>query len=66
MAEDKVAREFLNFSVDIPSPILDMDVKAHPTIPSSAVNNVYQILNNYRLRVLLCDDWIEYTNGEVN
>jgi hypothetical protein len=64
MGEDKVAREFLNFSVGIPRTILDMDVEAHPTIPSSAINNVSQILNNYRIRVMLCDEWIKYTSGE--
>jgi hypothetical protein len=58
MSEYNVAKTFWNFGCLIPKPILLKDVEKWTTIPSSAVNDVHQILTQYRLRCMLADEWI--------
>lgn len=65
-SENNVYMQFTNFGAEIPKPVLVEDVKLHPTIPSSSQNNVSQILNYYRMRVALADEWIKNTNGELD
>lgn len=65
-SEDNVYRLFTNFGANIPKPVLVEDVKKHPTIPSSAVNDTAQILNYYRMRVAFAEEWIKDTNGELD
>lgn len=65
MSEDNVAMTFCNFVANIPKPILDADAKLYKRIPSTSVNNLDQILNHYRMRVKVCDDLIENTEGEL-
>jgi hypothetical protein len=55
MSEDNVTHVFSNFIAGIPSPLYMADVEKWQTIPSSAVNNINQILNWYRLRVETID-----------
>lgn len=65
MSELNVATEFYNFTCEIPKPLFNDDVKLWKTIPSSASNNIEQILNFYRMRIAYVDQWIENTNGET-
>lgn len=55
LSEDNVANVFSNFIAGIPSALYMADVEKWQTIPSSAVNNLSQILNWYRLRVATID-----------
>ena len=64
MSEGNLATEFWNFASGIPLPILVDDVVRWKRIPSSLSSCTEQILNQYRLRVLQADQWIEDTEGE--
>ena len=55
LSEDNVANVFSNFIAGIPSALYMADVEKWQTIPSSAVNNLSQIVNWYRLRVETID-----------
>lgn len=59
LSEDNVASVFSNFIAKIPAPLYNADVEKWQTIPSSAVSNLSQIVNWYRLRVAACDKEIE-------
>ena len=59
LSEDNVALAFENFVKDIPTPILNEDVKKWTTIPSSSVNNVSQIRDWYRRRTAFIDKEVE-------
>lgn len=59
MSEDNVDLTFENFVKDIPSPVLDEDVRKWTTIPSSSVNNVSQIRDWYRRRIAVIDKEVE-------
>lgn len=65
MSEANVAKTCWNFACLIPKPILLKDVERWPSIPSSAVNDVHQMLHQYRLRCELADEWIKDTSGEL-
>ena len=65
MSEANVAKTCWNFACLIPKPILLKDVEKWPSIPSSAVNDVHQMLHQYRLRCELADEWIKDTSGEL-
>lgn len=55
MSEAGVMDVFVNFMQAIPTQILDEDVRLYPTIPSTNVHNLAQILNWYRLRCIAVD-----------
>ena len=55
MSEAGVMDVFVNFMQGIPTQILDEDVRLYPTIPSTNVHNLAQILNWYRLRCIAVD-----------
>ena len=57
--ENIVAELFWNFYGGIPKPMLDEDNRKWPGIPNTSVNNVYQILEWYRRRVIEIDKQIE-------
>lgn len=64
MSEYNVAKTFWNFGCLIPKRILLADVEKWTSIPSTSVNDIHQILTQYRLRCMLADEWIKDTNGE--
>ena len=55
MSEAGVYDVFVNFMQAIPTQILDEDVRLYPTIPSTNVHNLAQILNWYRMRCIAVD-----------
>ena len=55
MSEAGVMDVFVNFMAAIPTQLLDEDVRLYPTIPSTNVHNLAQILNWYRLRCIAVD-----------
>ena len=59
MSEAGVMDVFVNFMQAIPTQILDEDVRLYPTIPSTNVHNLAQILNWYRLRCIAVDAEID-------
>ena len=59
MSEDNVALAFSNFINKIPSTVYMEDAKKWPGIPSTAANNLAQILNWYRMRVAVLDKEME-------
>lgn len=59
LSEDNVMLSFLNFAGLIPRPLLDEDSRIWKTIPNTNTNNVYQIINWYRLRCEAIDNEIE-------
>jgi len=59
MSEDNVALAFSNFINKIPSTVYMEDAKKWPGIPSTAANNLAQILNWYRMRVAVIDKEVE-------
>lgn len=59
MSEAGVMDVFVNFMQAIPTQILDEDVRRYPTIPSTNVHNLAQILNWYRLRCIAVDAEID-------
>ena len=58
-SEANVYKVFINFMQGIPTQILDEDVRLYPTIPSTNVHNLAQILNWYRLRCIAVDAEID-------
>jgi hypothetical protein len=58
MSEYNVAKTFWNFGCLIPKPLLLKDVEKWTSIPSTSVNDIHQILTQYRLRCMLADEWI--------
>lgn len=59
MSEHNVAYTFWNFGCLIPKSILLKDVEKWTSIPSTSVNDIHQILTQYRLRCMLADEWIK-------
>lgn len=59
LSEGSVAEAFSSFIATIPSRVYAADVQKWPTIPSSAANNLGQILNWYRMRVAVLDNEVE-------
>lgn len=59
LSEGNVAMAFSNFIARIPAPVYTADAKQWPTIPSTAANNLSQIINWYRLRVAVLDKEVE-------
>ena len=59
LSEDRVVDTFYNFAGSIPKGLLDEEVKLWPTLPSTSVNNVSQIIDHYRRRRAFIDPQIE-------
>jgi hypothetical protein len=59
LSESSIAEAFSNFIAGIPSAVYAADANKWPTIPSTAANNLGQILNWYRMRVALLDKEVE-------
>lgn len=59
LSENNVALAFSNFINKIPSTVYMEDAKKWPGIPSTAANNLAQILNWYRMRVAVLDKEME-------
>ena len=59
LSENNVALAFSNFINKIPSTVYMEDAKKWPGIPSTAANNLAQILNWYRMRVAVLDKEVE-------
>lgn len=59
LSEGSIAEAFSNFIAKIPSSVYAADAQKWPTIPSTAANNLNQILNWYRLRVAVLDKEVE-------
>lgn len=59
LSENNVALAFSNFINKIPSTVYTEDAKKWPGIPSTAANNLAQILNWYRMRVAVLDKEVE-------
>jgi hypothetical protein len=59
LSEDRVVDTFYNFAGSIPKALLDEEVKLWPTLPSTSVNNVSQIIDHYRRRRAFIDPQIE-------
>lgn len=55
LSENNVALAFSNFISRIPSTVYAEDTKKWPSIPSTAANNLAQILNWYRMRAAAID-----------
>ena len=60
LSENNVALAFSNFINKIPSTVYMEDAKKWPGIPSTAANNLAQILNWYRMRVAVLDKEVEH------
>lgn len=58
-SETRLCRLFENYVCTIPTTLLAEDVKRWPTIPSSAVNDVNQILRWLLQRVAIVDEWVQ-------
>ena len=59
LSENNVALAFSNFINKIPSTIYMEDAKKWPGIPSTAANNLAQLLDWYRMRVSVLDKEVE-------
>ena len=59
LSEETVIETFTNFIGSIPKALLDEEVKIWPTLPSTSVNNVTQIIDFYRRRRAYIDPQIE-------
>lgn len=59
LSEESITQTFLNFAGDIPKALLDEEVKIWPTLPSTSVNNVSQILDFNRRRRAYIDSQID-------
>ena len=59
MSEENVALTYENFMVDIPRAVLNREVEKWPLIPGTNTNNLAQILDWYRNRVIALDAEIE-------
>lgn len=57
--EESIIETFSNFICKIPKALLDEDIKIWPTLPSTTVNNVSQIIDFNRRRRALIDPQIE-------
>ena len=55
LSEYNVTTMFTNFMAGIPRPILEADARRWPTIPSTNVNDINNILNWYRARCTIID-----------
>lgn len=64
MSAANVANEFVNFALGIPMPVYSDDERLWQKIPSAAVNNVWQIISWYQMRLELAKEWIKDTAGE--
>lgn len=58
LSEGRLERQFENFTAGIPSRLLDEDVRRWPSIPSSAVCDVNQILRWLHLRLQIVDELV--------
>lgn len=65
MSEFNIATEFCNFTSLIPTVVLHDDAKVWKGKLSTESNNIAQILNFYRLKVMCADEWIKDTYGET-
>lgn len=59
LSEDNVATMFINFAAQIPLAALVEDNRIWPTVPSTNVSNVHQIIDWYRRRVQMIDAEVE-------
>lgn len=59
LSEDNVATMFVNFAAQIPLAALVEDNRIWPTVPSTNVSNVHQIIDWYRRRVQMIDAEVE-------
>ena len=59
LSESNVATMFGIFCGQIPSAVYSQEAKTWSMIPNTAVNNVSQIRDYYRMRVAYADKWIE-------
>ena len=59
LSEDRVYDTVVNFAGSIPKALLDEEVKIWPTLPSTSVNSVYQMVDYYRRRRAYIDPQIE-------
>ena len=65
LSESNVAKMLWNFESAIPKAILNRDVEKWPSIPSSSASDVHQMMEHYRLRCRLVDEWVKSTSGEL-
>lgn len=66
LSENNVAKVLWNFESGIPKALLNRDVEKWPSIPSSSVSDVHQMMEHYRLRCRLVDEWVKSTSGELD
>ncbi len=66
LSESNVAKMLWNFESAIPKALLNRDVEKWPSIPSSSVSDVHQMMEHYRLRCRLVDEWVKSTSGELD
>lgn len=59
LSEGRLERQFENFAAGIPSRLLDEDVRRWPSIPSSAVCDINQILRWLHLRLKIVDELVD-------
>ena len=59
LSEYNVNTMFINFMAGIPRPILEEDARRWPTLPSTNVNDVNNIINWYRQRCKIIDEEME-------
>lgn len=59
LSEYNVATMFNNFMAGIPRPILEADARRWPTIPSTNVNDIHNILDWYQARCKIIDTEME-------
>ena len=59
MSESNVATTLANFVGAIPSTVYAQDAKKWPLIPNTSTNDIEQIRDYYRMRVVYADKWIE-------
>lgn len=59
LSEDNVATMFANFIAQIPAEIYALERQKWPGIPSTAANDLHQIVDWYRRRVLVIDKQVE-------
>ncbi len=65
LSESNAMFRFLNFFASIPACIRDEEFKLWPTIPGGISNDLSQILNNYRLRVIELDKQMNELEAEA-
>ena len=64
LSEANVANEITNFVLGIPLPVYVDNERLWNQIPSGAANNIWQIINFYRMRLACAKEWISDTTGE--